>query len=378
MATNKRSTPLFPDVTEQWPAFLPVPPAIGADEDRSEPPRLLPTDEPTSQAVDETDTAPIADTAGMDELHRTPSWRELTEAVEAVRDVGYDVDSLDMPDPLDAATHLADPTTIDGPDPDPDPLADAPDWVRAHIPRVGLDLPDRRRRGVTPRRPRRPAAVSKQSSTASDDTVAPPATEVDDLTVAAVSAPAPVPAATGRRHTRLRVGLSVAAAAAAAVGVGVLIASLGPAGPDQAGEVPPLPSSQPTPRSTAAAPAPAPWCQAMASPVKTVGRGPGDLATGPGLIQAFDYAYYVERDAAKVASMMLQPNPIPQIQAGIDAAGKAGTEHCVTITPAALPNVFDVALLLRSNGEVDGVVKQLITLADAGSGLKIATLEEIR
>jgi hypothetical protein len=109
-----------------------------------------------------------------------------------------------------------------------------------------------------------------------------------------------------------------------------------------------------------------------------IGRGAGDPTNGVGLIQAFDYAYYVQRDGAKVASMMVTPNPVSTIQASINEAAAIGTEHCLTITPTANPNVFDVELLLRTDSDSEGSVPQRITLANSGSGLKIATIEEIR
>ena len=75
--------------------------------------------------------------------------------------------------------------------------------------------------------------------------------------------------------------------------------------------------------------------------------------------------------------MYVTPQPLPPLQASIDAAAALGTEHCLTISPTPTPNVFEVQLLLRTGAGTEGSTKQRITVADAGSGLKIATLEEI-
>lgn len=58
-------------------------------------------------------------------------------------------------------------------------------------------------------------------------------------------------------------------------------------------------------------------------------------------------------------------------------AAALGTEHCLTIAPTANANVFDVQLQLRAASGTESGATQRITLAQAGSGLKIAALEEI-
>ncbi len=126
----------------------------------------------------------------------------------------------------------------------------------------------------------------------------------------------------------------------------------------------------------AAAPAPV-WCAESTADGRSVGRGPGSTSDGPGVIRAFDHAYYVERDGARVASLMVAPNAVPEIQKFIDGVS-LGTEHCVTIASTPDPNVYNVDLLLRSPGASDGVIRQRITVAPSPEGFKIAKVEDIK
>lgn len=245
-----------------------------------------------------------------------------------------------------------------------DPYADAPDWVRAHIPRGPLVAEVQARRGVSARLPRRPARAAAQAADVPAKVIA-----------AEPKTPTGGPAhetADSKKNPWL-VGGAAAAVLAVVAGTVVVLASS-----DNSGDVavPPLPSSTQSAENSAAGEQS--WCEDSTKNGQVIGRGPGDRTTGPGLIQAFDYAYYVERDAAKVTSMYVNPNPVGPIQASIDAAAALGTEHCLTIAPTPNPNVFDVQLRLRTEAGSEGADRQRITVADSGSGLKIATLEEIR
>ncbi|RVW08036.1 hypothetical protein EGT67_19120 [Prescottella agglutinans] len=129
-----------------------------------------------------------------------------------------------------------------------------------------------------------------------------------------------------------------------------------------------------TPESAAPAPA---WCAESAADGRSVGRGPGGTSDGPGVIRAFDHAYYVERNGARVASLMVAPNAVPEIQKWIDEVS-LGTEHCVTIASTPDPNVFNVDLGLRTPGSSDGVIRQRITVAPSPEGFKIAKVEDTK
>ncbi|WP_137723227.1 hypothetical protein [Prescottella subtropica] len=120
---------------------------------------------------------------------------------------------------------------------------------------------------------------------------------------------------------------------------------------------------------------PSPWCVESVEAGRSVGRGPGGTSDGPGAIRAFDHAYYAERDGERVASLMVEPNPVPEIQRWIDAV-PAGTEHCVTIAATPVPDVYSVELGLRIPGRSDGVIRQTITVAPSPGGYRIVRVED--
>lgn len=251
-----------------------------------------------------------------------------------------------------------------------DPYAGAPDWVRAHIPRGPLTAPESTRRGFSGRIPRRPTRTAVEAADLPTERIpvepkAPKVRKAPKVTTARDSSD-------GSRSPWLLGGVAAAVLAVAVGGAAVVFG-----GSDDGGEVaaPPLPSSAKTAGPTIAE-APA-WCSPSSVDGKVVGNGAGDQTSGPGLIQAFDYAYYVRRDAAKVSSMYFTPQPLPPLQQSIDMAAALGTEHCLTITPTANANVFDVQLRLRTAAGTESDAVQRITLAQAGTGLKIAALEEI-
>lgn len=380
MATDNRTDQLFPDVPEHYGNDIID---TSGDVDFPVPHENYDTDHPIAdEAPFEDVAAPVVDVEQPHPAEPAPvaySDDEPTDEVTAVLPVyGWtdDQDDTAVDDPQTAAPELdAEPLVESHEEPpleytdevDADPYAEAPDWVRAHIPRGPLVAQEQVRRGLSARFPRRPARTAA------------PRTDVPDEVVA----PAPKKPKTPKTKPVRETGdskrnpwvLGGAAAAVLAVVAGTAVVSLG-SSDDADVAVPPLPSSvQAAGHSAAVEPA---WCESSSGPGKITGRGPGDLTSGPGLIQAFDYAYYVEHDGAKVASMMLTPNPVGTIQASIDAAAATGAAHCLTIAATPNPNVFDVQLLLRTDSGSESSIPQRITVADSASGLKIATLEEIR
>ncbi|MBD8057074.1 hypothetical protein ICV35_25900 [Rhodococcus ruber] len=243
-----------------------------------------------------------------------------------------------------------------------DPYAGAPQWVRAHIPRGPLVMPERTRGGITSAlgraRPARPA----------------PAQPVDETEATPVTGTTPVTetARLNRSHTWMIVGGAVAVLAA--VSAAVVTSMVGKADEPT---VPPLPSpttvaasTTTTSTSTIAAPV---WCAPVTEPDRIVGNGPGGRDTGPAVIQAFEYAYYVERDGKAVADLMVLPGT--DIQSFIDAV-PTGTEHCVTVLPTEDPNRWSVDVLLKFPPVGDeGIHRQWITTMPADGGLKIANVE---
>jgi hypothetical protein len=92
------------------------------------------------------------------------------------------------------------------------------------------------------------------------------------------------------------------------------------------------PSSPALPSTAAPAPVET-FCPDRAVGATITTSGPGTDTTGPGVIAALDYAYYIERDANRVNSLMVSaPSSVPAIQAAIDAV-PTGTRACVTTTP---------------------------------------------
>ncbi|WP_249265144.1 hypothetical protein [Rhodococcus pyridinivorans] len=276
-------------------------------------------------------------------------------------------DTTGEPDP--AAPSLPDPEAHNPADngeaaAEVDPYADAPDWVRAHIPRGPLVISQRSRGGLKSAigraRPPRP-------------TPAPESAEAPAVPVTDTAAAAPAKRDGDRSRTWMLVGGGVAVLAV--VSAAVVTTMTGSTDEPQA---PPLPSSSvvaspsTTPSTTATAAAPA-WCAPVTEPDRIVGNGPGGRDSGPAVIQAFEHAYYVQRDGKAVAELMVLPGN--DIQSFIDAV-PAGTEHCVTVLPTEDPNRWSVDVLLKFPPVGDeGIHKQWITTMPADGGVKIANVE---
>ncbi|ANZ28537.1 hypothetical protein A4U64_27025 (plasmid) [Rhodococcus sp. WB1] len=262
-----------------------------------------------------------------------------------------------------AATGYADPAAHhDDPASAEDPYATAPEWVRAHIPRGPLVMPERTRGGIKSAlgraRPARPA----------------PAQPVDET--AAVVVTDTTPAAATVRPDRSRTWMLVGGGVAVLAVVSAVVVTAMTGTTDEP-QVPPLPSptvvsSSTTTTSTTASATPG-WCAPVTESDRVVGNGPGGRDSGPAVIQAFEYAYYVERDGTAVADLMVLPGT--EIQSFIDAV-PVGTEHCVSVLPTEDPNRWSVDVLLKFPPVGDeGIHKQWITTLPADGGLKIANVE---
>ncbi|MBD8055602.1 hypothetical protein [Rhodococcus ruber] len=280
------------------------------------------------------------------------------------------------PAPVDPADHPAHgPAGHGNAAAEVDPYADAPEWVRAHIPWGPLMIPERTRGGLKSAIGRaRPARLAPAAAPAAaavevvEETTARPVTD---------SASAAVTVRPDRSRTWMLVGGGVAVLAvvsAAVVSAAVVTAMTGTTDEPQ---VPPLPSptvvsSSTTTTSTTASATPG-WCAPVTESDRVVGNGPGGRDTGPAVIQAFEHAYYVERDGQAVAELMVLPGS--DIQSFIDAV-PVGTEHCVSVLPTEDPNRWSVDVLLKFPPVGDeGIHKQWITTMPADGGLKIANVE---
>ena len=95
--------------------------------------------------------------------------------------------------------------------------------------------------------------------------------------------------------------------------------------------------------------------------------GPGDQKSGPGVIAAFEHAYYVTRSGTAVRALTTPGSSLPsteKIQAGIDTV-PAGTAHCVRIAPI-VAGIYSVALTEMRPGQPPAQFPQTITAKELG------------
>ena len=89
---------------------------------------------------------------------------------------------------------------------------------------------------------------------------------------------------------------------------------------------------------------------------------PGDQKSGPGVIAAFEHAYYVTRSGTAVRELTTPDTSLPakeKIQAGIDTV-PTGTTYCVRIIPISA-GIFSVALTEMRPGRPPAQFPQTIT-----------------
>ncbi|MFF1553227.1 hypothetical protein ACFVX3_19550 [Rhodococcus erythropolis] len=94
---------------------------------------------------------------------------------------------------------------------------------------------------------------------------------------------------------------------------------------------------------------------------------PGDQKSGPGVIAAFEHAYYVTRSGTAVRALTTLDAPLPaqeKIQAGIGTV-PTGTTHCVRITPISA-GIYSVALTEMRPGQPPTQFPQTITTKELG------------
>ncbi|MDF2468117.1 hypothetical protein [Rhodococcus erythropolis] len=92
---------------------------------------------------------------------------------------------------------------------------------------------------------------------------------------------------------------------------------------------------------------------------------PGDQKSGPGVITAFEHAYYVTRSGTAVRELTTPDTSLSakeKIQAGIDTV-PTGTTHCVRITPIST-GIYSVALTEIRPDDAPGQFSQTITTKD--------------
>lgn len=369
MSTGNRGQ-LFPDVTERY-GPEPTPTDDTGSVHFPIPEETLDSATVEAAEFEPVDAASVPDSYGADDDAVIQTDLEPIVEAESAAETTVDTD----PAPVHPADHPAHgPAGYGDTATEVDPYAGAPEWVRAHIPRGPLMIPERTRGGLKSAIGRaRPACPTPAAAPA-----AAPVEVVEETTAQPVtdSASAAATARPDRSRTWMLVSGGVAVLAvvsAAVVSAAVVTATVGTTDEPQ---VPPLPSptavssSTTTSTSTVAAPA---WCASVTEPGRIVGNGPGGRDTGPAVIQAFEHAYYVQRDGTAVADLMVLPGT--DIQSFIDAV-PVGTEHCVAVLPTEDPNRWSVDVLLKFPPVGDeGIHKQWITTLPADGGLKIANVE---
>jgi hypothetical protein len=134
------------------------------------------------------------------------------------------------------------------------------------------------------------------------------------------------------------------------------------------GDPAPTAASSPT-DVPASATIPATQCPSEEVGNRIQGNGAGGGDSGPAVILAFQYAYYVTRSSEQARAVVAPDaavSSLADIQHGIDTI-PAGTTHCVTITPGASVGQYLVQISeQRPNARSVAYNAQLVTTARAG------------
>lgn len=209
-----------------------------------------------------------------------------------------------------------------------------------------------------------------------------PAAPVVETTGALPSAAAGATEPTAQPRRRVtapgrRVRVLVAGAAAVVVVAGVLAAVVGSLlsgaseDPQPRDPVAVLGATSSTP------PPPADECPEQVDGPVTVGNDEGDQTSGPGVIKAFDYAYYVRRSGA-AARAVATPNGVgttADLQKSIDTR-PAGTTHCLRITDRGT-GLYAVTLTETQPDQAQPTVyRQLIQTVQANGKTWIASISK--
>lgn len=231
------------------------------------------------------------------------------------------------------------------------------------------------------------ADATIQMAPITDSAVPPTRSEVPDQPFDPASAPVGMvaaPAASGprrrlRRPQRRTAIMAAAVAAAAALVLGLVIttlATIGGTSDDGDGPVaqPPPPPAHSQPATTAAKDAD---CPNRTDGAVTTGRDAGDTFSGPGVIKAFEHAYYVARDGAKARALgieLARMGSAEAMQTFIDTQLAPGTLHCVRITERG-PQLWALELTeIAPGGGETQAIHQLVQTATINGRVLIAAI----
>ncbi|MBF6175746.1 hypothetical protein [Nocardia blacklockiae] len=119
------------------------------------------------------------------------------------------------------------------------------------------------------------------------------------------------------------------------------------------------------------------------APIRTAelvrGDGAGSTASGPDVVLAFQYAYYVTRSGA-AARQLTAPDawvsPAAVIDVGI-ATVPVGTRHCVEIVPQPENTFFVTVTELRLDRSTR-IYRQVVTVATVADATLITRIDPVR
>jgi hypothetical protein len=133
------------------------------------------------------------------------------------------------------------------------------------------------------------------------------------------------------------------------------------------------------PRQSATAADPAlgggPGCAPTRTEQLVRGNGTGSVTSGPDVILAFQYAYYVTRSGAAARALTTARASVSSqavIEAGI-ASVPAGTRHCVLITALSVDR-FDVVVTEMRPGTTARTYRQFVTVTAGPEGVEITAI----
>lgn len=229
--------------------------------------------------------------------------------------------------------------------------APTPTWLAADEEQDTAVSP-KKRKVRPPKAPKTPKA-----SPAPTAPPQPPAAEVGPT----IAEPAPYSEPPQKKSKRPILIGALGAAAALAVGAVVIAVAGSPGmlGSDGSAE-----ASGPTTIAATAA-AVDDYCIESTDGNTITSNRPGDQSSGPNVILAFEYAYYVERDGEQ-AYALAAPGALAveadDIQDGIDQA-PVDTDYCATITETA-PDRFTLDLAVRMSPTSDENYRMYITTTE--------------
>ena len=175
-----------------------------------------------------------------------------------------------------------------------------------------------------------------------------------------------------QRRALIAVG---ALASVAVVTAGVVVLTSSPSGDHRSPVVAAIPSTSTGTASTSTTPAPADECPSTSQGGVVTGNDPGDQASGPGVIKAFQYAYYTRRSATAALAVTAPSARLNSVtmQTFIDKR-PIETGYCLTITDRGA-GLYALKLTETTPGTAPEVYRQLIETTRASGKTWITAIK---